>query len=192
VWCRAHELLGRLDRAELLCEAWQVAETAIVVLVPEADAVVDAHRQRFDPAAAAGVPAHVTVLYPFRQEVDDAVHELVAAVAAGVPPFDIEFRSVARFPGEVVYLAPDPARPFLELMTAMFERFADCPPYGGAFADPVPHLTVADGVDDTTATTLERELRTRLPIRARVERITLLARSGDGTWRVDRHWPLRG
>jgi hypothetical protein len=40
-------------------------ESALVVVVPEAEAAVNAHRRRLDPAAAWGVPAHVTVLYPF-------------------------------------------------------------------------------------------------------------------------------
>ena len=62
--------------------------TALVVLVPEAEPVVAAHRLRHDPAAADGVPAHVTVLYPFRTEPDDTTLEAVAAIAAAVPAFD--------------------------------------------------------------------------------------------------------
>jgi hypothetical protein len=41
-------------------------ESALVVLVPEAEVLVKPFRDRFDPLAAAGVPAHITLLYPFK------------------------------------------------------------------------------------------------------------------------------
>ncbi len=40
-------------------------QSAVLVPVPEAERVVSRHRIRLDPAAELGVPAHVTVLYPF-------------------------------------------------------------------------------------------------------------------------------
>ena len=92
-----------------------MSETALVVLVPEAEALVGAHRLRHDPSAAVGVPAHVTVLYPFRSMVDYRVADVVGGLAADVPAFDVEFAALARFPGEVVYLAPVPATPFRRL-----------------------------------------------------------------------------
>ena len=124
-------------------------ETALVVLVPDAEPVVAEHRLRHDPAAADGVPAHVTVLYPFRAEVDDATAAAVAAIAAAVPAFDATFRTTARFPGVVLYLDPEPAAPFRELIARCTAAFPDCPPYGGTIPDPIPHLTVADGVRRT-------------------------------------------
>ena len=50
-------------------------ESALVVLVPEAESLVQAFRDRYDPSAAAGVPAHITLLYPFRPpgEIDRAM-----------------------------------------------------------------------------------------------------------------------
>ncbi|WP_285683584.1 hypothetical protein [Actinoplanes sp. NBRC 103695] len=40
-------------------------ETALIIPVPAAEPVLGAHRSRLDRAASWGVPAHVTVLYPF-------------------------------------------------------------------------------------------------------------------------------
>jgi hypothetical protein len=157
-----------------------VDETALVILVPEAEALVAAHRRRHDPSAAVGVPAHVTVLYPFRSVIDGIADAVVAGLAADVPAFDVTFASLARFPGEVVHLAPDPAEPFLRLMAAAFASFPDCPPYGGAIPDPVPHLTVADGVDATTAAALDIAIGPGLPITSRVERLTLIAEDPNG------------
>ncbi len=165
-------------------------ETALVVLVPEAEALVADHRLRHDPSAAAGVPAHVTVLYPFRSVIDDIASDAVAEIAASVPAFDVVFATLGRFPGEVVYLVPEPAEPFRRLTAATAASFSDCPPYGGAIRDPVPHLTVADGVDATTAAVLDSALRPGLPIATDVERLTLIAQDPTGHWIVDRHWPL--
>lgn len=165
-------------------------ETALVVLVPEAEALVADHRMRYDPAAAVGVPAHVTVLYPFRSVVDDRAADVVSKLAADVPAFDVEFATLARFPGEVVYLVPDPAAPFRQLTARTVEAFPDCPPYRGAIPDPIPHLTVGDGVDAATAAGLDAAVRPGLPITARVERLTLITQDSTGHWIVARHWPL--
>ena len=44
--------------------------------------------------------------------------------------------------GGTVYLAPSPAAPFRQLTHELFRRFPEHPPYGGAFDDVVPHLSV--------------------------------------------------
>jgi hypothetical protein len=40
-------------------------ESAVLLCVPEAEALVGTWRQQHDPSAARGVPAHVPLLYPF-------------------------------------------------------------------------------------------------------------------------------
>ena len=167
-----------------------MGETALVVLVPEAEPLVATHRSRHDPSATVGVPAHVTLLYPFRSEVDDVAVGEIGEIAARITAFDVAFAQLGHFPGGVVYLAPSPAEPFHRLIAALMMSFPDCPPYSGTISDPVPHLTVADGVDTATATVLERALRPGLPVTARVERITLLGQGAADRWIVLRHWPL--
>ena len=39
--------------------------SALVILVPEAEAVVGRLRQRYDLSAAVGMPTHITLNYPF-------------------------------------------------------------------------------------------------------------------------------
>lgn len=167
-----------------------MGETALVVLVPEAEPLVAAHRLRHDPSATVGVPAHVTLLYPFRSEVDDIAIGEIAEIAARITAFDVAFAHLGDFPDGVVYLAPSPSEPFHRLIAAVMTSFPDCPPYSGAISDPVPHLTVAGGVDATTATVLERALRPGLPVTARVERISLIGQDEAARWIVLRHWPL--
>jgi hypothetical protein len=80
------------------------AESAVLVPVPEAERVVSGHRARFDRAATWGVPAHVTVLYPF--VVPSAIAAATIAVLAGavetISDFDCEFSATAWFGKEVI------------------------------------------------------------------------------------------
>src|SRR5690348_8621307 len=67
--------------------------SAVLVQVPEAERVVSRHRARLDAAATAGVPAHVTVLFPFVPPAAITA-ETLAALAAAVAPvsaFDCQF-----------------------------------------------------------------------------------------------------
>ncbi len=121
-----------------------MALTAFIVHVREAEPYVGELRQRFDPSARLGVPAHITVLYPFMspERVSAAVSRQVQAVLSRFAPFDFRLKKVGQFPGSV-FLEPDPAAPFIELAHALAQAFPDWPPYGDRHAAVVPHLTVA-------------------------------------------------
>lgn len=155
-------------------------QTGLIVAIPQAEPLVAAHRRAHDPAARYGVPAHVTVLYPFlpQDAVDATVLDGLRALFAAMPAFDVEFARCGRFPGDVLYLDPEPDAPFRELTAAVWRRWPEAPPYEGQFDDPVPHLTVADGVDATTADRLEAELAPLLPLSARAAEVQLVAFDG--------------
>src|SRR5690349_21669596 len=122
-------------------------ETALIVAVPAAEEAVGPYRAVLDPAARWGVPAHVTVLYPFLppDRIDDATLAALAGIVRAAPRFDVTFTEVAWFADAVVWLAPRPDRPFRDLTAAVWCRFPEAPPYRGAHADVVPHLTIGDG-----------------------------------------------
>ena len=184
------------DRARAALDT--AAETAVVVLLPEAGAVVDDHRLRFDHSRAWGVPAHLTVLYPFVPpgEVDDAVLAALAGAVRGVPPFDCVLAETAWFGDDVLWLAPSDDRPFRELIRTVSAAFPDHLPYGGAHgAEPVPHLTVAERglADDTEMRAAEASVRERLPIHASVRSVALIAGSrAPDSWSVVATVPLGG
>jgi 2'-5' RNA ligase len=167
-----------------------MGQTALVVLVPEADAAIGDHRLRHDANAARGVPAHVTLLYPFRSPVDAATTEVVARLCGGFAPFEARFASVGRFPGEVVWLAPEPAETFEALLSAAAIAFPDCPPYEGTIPETVPHLTVGEGVTMADADELSLALLPALPVTTFVRELTLLVEDDDGRWRPELAWPL--
>jgi hypothetical protein len=81
-------------------------------------------------------------------------------LVAGLGPFGFALTRVGRFPG-VLYLAPEPAGPFVRLTTECNARWPDFAPYGGAHDQVVPHLTVAEGPEPAG---LAEELERRLPI----------------------------
>lgn len=169
---------------------YATGETALVVAVPEAEPVVGRWRARHDEAAGHGVPAHVTVLYPFlREEEVDA--EALAGIVGAEPRFEVRFASCARFPGGVLYLEPVPADPFRRLTEAVAGRWPQAPPYGGQFAEVVPHLTVAHTADPATLDVVEADVASRLPVEAWVTAVELLVFDG-ARWIRRRTFQLAG
>jgi 2'-5' RNA ligase len=170
-------------------------ESALVVLIPEAEQLVEEFRKRFDPSAAIGVPAHVTILYPFKHpdELTSAVSEILHNILKKEPAFNVSFRELRRFP-DALYLAPHPAAPFLRLIEVICKHFPDTPPYGGEFADAIPHLTVAQAGDaeqlDAIAAEFNQVAKGRLPIRASVEDVALIENSED-RWKVRERFSLK-
>jgi hypothetical protein len=156
-------------------------DTALLVAVPEAEPVVAAWRARHDGSASRGVPAHVTILYPFvpRSAWNVALEAEARDVvqASGVEPFRATFARARRFPG-VVYLEPSPSEPFAMLTAAFVRRWPEHPPYGGAF-DAVPHLTVADD-EGADADAIEADVRVHLPVVAEITAVWLMGDSPNG------------
>jgi 2'-5' RNA ligase len=119
------------------------------------------------------LPPHVTVLVPCPGELA-AIGEVLAPFGA----FDVTFPRLDRFP-EILWLAPEPAEPFVAMTEAMVARFPDYPPYGGIHDRIVPHLTVAQAELDETAARVEP----LLPLRGRVETVVLYERVDADAWR---------
>ncbi len=173
-------------------------ETAVVVLVPEAEPLVGTHRARLDPAASWGVPAHVTVLYPFvpPDAVDGGVLERLAAAVATVDAFEARLTGLRWFREDVVYLAPEPVGRFRALTTAVHAAFPEHPPYGGAHEDVVPHLTVgtsgaAGAVADLRAAEAAITADPVQGVEHRVTEVVLMAGTqAPGAWHVVAALPL--
>ncbi len=117
--------------------------------------------------------------------VDEATAREVAAIAYGIDPFDETFATVGRFDDGTTYLEPQPLEPFRQMTSAFVAAFPDCPPYGGAFPEPHPHLTVGARLDDAAAGALAAEMMAGLSISMRVDGLTLLVEDDLGHWTVD-------
>jgi hypothetical protein len=153
--------------------------TAVIAPVPAVADLVEEHRLKLDASAGWGVPAHVTVLYPF---VDPAavVPDLLTRLAAAtrlVSAFDCRFEQTRWFGEEVLWLQPEPPEPFRRLTTVIWQAFPDFPPYAGRYAEVIPHLTIADGSRGGLAArqAVEQAVRTGLPRPATIDRLLLIA-----------------
>jgi len=170
-------------------------QTAVLIPIAAAEAAVSEHRLRFDVSASEGVPAHVTVMFPFvpPTEVDDEVIARLAAVFAAASPFDCVFDRCAWFGDALLWLAPDRDQEFRALTRRVAERFPGYLPYGGVHDDVVPHLTVGASrrgtVDDLRAA--ESDISGRLPIAAHVDHALLMAGTDrPASWRTVARLPL--
>ncbi len=172
-------------------------ESALVVLVPEADPLVGPFRSFFDPSASLGVPAHVTLLYPFVEpaKIDAKTTDTLAGCFARFAPFDFALTELRRFAPETLYLAPEPAEPLRELTKAIWKLFPDHPPYGGKWPEIVPHLTLGQFASeeelDAHAETLAAEYAASLPLKARAADVALLDNT-DGRWKTRQRFALGG
>ena len=140
------------------------------------------------------MPAHVTVLFPFRSpnELDAATLDAVNDVARSIEPFHVVFHEPASWPG-VVWLRPEPDDGFRALTKAAVARFPDCPPYDGAYDDIVPHLTVGQNLAPDQHARALREMADGLraqPIELVVSEISLYASDPAGEWSRQHVWRL--
>jgi hypothetical protein len=166
----------------------EMSESALIIAVPEAEPLVKDLRERFDWSAAQGVPAHITILYPFippdqiTPEVLADLREFFAQFAA----FEFTLPETRHFP-TVLYLAPSPDQPFKALTQAVVERYPDYPPYGGEYADVTPHLTIADRLTAEQLEDFEREFihqhGSQLPVRAKASEVMLIENT-SGIWKT--------
>lgn len=168
-------------------------ESALLVPVPEAEPCVGRHRVRHDPVAVRGVPAHITVLFPFMPPptiTDDAL-ERVREALGGFSPFQFSLTRLERFPEGALYLAPDPAEPFVRLTAALVEQFPAFRPYGGAYADVIPHLTVAKLPGAATPDEVN-DIRRCLPIEAEAREIVCMIENDERRWQMRSRFALDG
>lgn len=170
------------DRTDLstLHKLLEGSSTALIVPVQAASELLE------ESAREAGMPAHVTLLHPFlrARRIGPKIEGELSGLLGAFPAFDFTLADTGNF-SKVLYLAPEPSEPFVELVQAIVERWPEQQPYGGAFEEIVPHLTIGYRDD------VPGDLAARLPVRARAEEVWLMGRSGN-RWVVRRCFELAG
>jgi 2'-5' RNA ligase len=170
-------------------------ESALIAVIPAAESLVNAFRGRYDPSAARGVPAHVTILYPFMppELIDESTLDELRTLFSRFPAFPITFTRTMEFP-ETLFLAPEPVDPFVRLTRAVVSAFPQYPPYGGVFSQIVPHLTVAQVKEVAQMELIKAEFAEavpgKLPITTQVNAITLMDETDD-KWQIHSVFPLK-
>lgn len=124
--------------------------TAVVIGLPDATPLLDA-AWRIDPALVRrGVPAHVSLLYPFVPESALTVQDEkgVRSLAASFPAADLLLEEIVTASGFVAVSVPG----LQAIVDAFHARWPGLRPYSGRFgARPAAHVTVAMGADNPTA-----------------------------------------
>jgi 2'-5' RNA ligase superfamily len=172
-------------------------QSVLLVEVPEAEPAVGRYRERFVASARLGVPAHITVLFPFMspQAISPAVIAELEHVFAAVSRFRFRLTHTNWFGDEVLWLgARDPA-PFRALTRYVAETFPEFPPYEGQFSktESHPHLTVGktaetlcrtlngrEGHPVTELRSAESGVRSHLPIDGEATSVTLMTQASTG------------
>jgi 2'-5' RNA ligase len=167
-------------------------ESAVIIPIPEVEPVIARLRRKYDRSAGLGVPAHVTLLYPFCPS-PVPVREITTLrdVCGSIAAFPFSFTEVRRFPA-IAYLHPDQEETFAQITRLFIKTWPDYKPCGGAHADVVPHLTVADAVDAETLSVVENSLRGQLPIPCVAREVWLLTSNQKGIWSKKAGFPLAG
>jgi len=167
-------------------------ESALIMPVPEAEGLVGLWRERYDDSARTGVPAHLTLLYPFLppEEVEPADLQRLAALFASAAPTRFRLTEVRRFPRGVLYLAPEPEGFLRELTERIWALYPGRPPYGGAFEHIIPHLTVAQHEDRAVLDRVEAAVAPGLPVEADAAEAWLMLQGTDDHWRAGHVFPL--
>ena len=174
----------------MVSDAWaaRTGLTAILITVPEVEE--HTHRWRSVSRSTARpqvpltelIPPHVTVLVPWVAEPSSADSARLTEAVSSFEPFELSFPTVGQFPNGTVWLRPEPFDTVRSLLRAVYEAFPECPPYGGEFPEPHPHLTISSAAQGGPGVVAEAVAAGPAPT-ARVTELGLWRESAEGVWR---------
>jgi 2'-5' RNA ligase len=167
--------------------------SGLVIPVPETEPLVRRWREKLDPGCILGVPAHITVLFPFVRP-RDAGAEVIATLESYFSRFDpieLVFESVGWFGDKVAYLDPIPDLVFRRITRGLVKLFPMYLPYEGKHGESTPHLTIGDGAPLNLLQEAARNVASHLPCKASADRVWLMAGGTDpGSWTLRHEFAL--
>ena len=158
-----------------------MAERVIIVPVLNAEPIVGKWGKKYDPVALHGIPAHVTLLYPFLdpQYITSDILAKLGDVFFKVHKFSFTLTRIDTFPG-VVYLEPTPKENFVQITQDLVKTFPANPAYGGKYPEIHPHLTLAQiqniGETDKVEAEIATDILGKLPLTAVAEEAWLMVK----------------
>jgi 2'-5' RNA ligase len=184
-----------LAKIESMTMRSQPTESALLIPVPAAEPTVQRWRERLDPACRLGVPAHVTLLYPFvaPAALDDVTIERLADLFSQRTAFAFSLRQIRWFGNEVAYVAPEPGVPFRALTDAICGEFPAYPPYRGEHDDVIPHLTIGEEAPVGALREAAKHVAAHLPIETHAEEVWLMTGTQTAhSWVLNARFELGG
>ncbi|HEX3784284.1 MAG TPA: 2'-5' RNA ligase family protein [Pseudonocardiaceae bacterium] len=167
----------------------QQGQTAVIMPVPAADPILAAVAAEYPDAVRPGIPAHVSLLYPFlpAEALDAEVSDWLSDLATRTPPLAPRFTELVVEPGFAHLSVPE----FGPLTSAIRARWPEVVPYGGRFGPtPVAHLTIAMGFAPADADRITALTRPFLPLSVTVDELWLLALTSG--WQRLGRFPFSG
>ncbi|PZS26122.1 MAG: hypothetical protein DLM61_19005 [Pseudonocardiales bacterium] len=144
---RRYEMVGRQrTQAAVSGLVWGAmpthGRTGLVIPVPAADALLASVGARYPGTVRAGLPAPVSLLYPFvvAAELDERVTTALHELFVEQVPIPVDFVECYRR-GGFVALRPEPSDRLRELIARTWRRWPDVVPYEGVYGDVEPHVT---------------------------------------------------
>ena len=120
------------------------------------------------------VAATVLALAACSQQPSDTTQRTSSAVTA--PP--------AAGRAEPEMASPAPSEPFVALCQRLMLAFPECEPYGGKYAEIIPHLTISESGNVGSLRRAERRIRRHLPVSLTAERVFLMTLQPDEQWSI--------
>ena len=141
-------------------------------------------RAELDPGEDTRVPLHITLIYPFvlRRDVTAEVVSGLRAFFGKRPGPAFDLARVDEFPGDIAYAAPEPRDELIALIEELSAEYPETPPYGGRFAEIVPHATLA-ALDVADLHTVKTRVEPFLPVRCKPSHASLVEEFGPDRWR---------
>lgn len=167
-------------------------ESGVLVPVLNVGPLVQELRLQYDPSAKAGIPPHITLMFPFLppSELTEPKIDALEALLSVEDRFEFSLTRVREFEQGVVYLEPEPAEPFIRFARKIGDSFGLLP-FGGEFGDtPVPHLTVTTPDSGLTRLEIATRLAPVLPIRTVADAAWLMVGNTSSTWTIVREMPF--
>lgn len=158
--------------------------TGIDLQIGKRAQMLDPWRNDTVEVATLGVPPHITLLYPWRSApLEERDLQLLEETLTGFEPFELCFDRLATLEVGVIYLGLKGERAPRAMMKAIFTAFPDTPPYGGVFANPASHLTVAKCAPKNPVT-LHNEFAEELglPPKRRVDEVVVMEEREEKRW----------
>jgi hypothetical protein len=149
-------------------------QSVLAIPLPEAENVLSFVRSTYKgEMSPAGVPAHITLLYPWMEpkRISKKTLAELTSLFAGFPKFSLSLK-LGWFGREVLLLIPHDPLPLIRLTKEIIHQWPEYPYYGGDYDDIEPHITLAYG-DESNLIDLAKDVASQLPLRADISSVDL-------------------
>jgi 2'-5' RNA ligase len=154
-----------------------MGHSVLAVPVPALDTVIRERTAAYDASFVSTDPnfihAHITLLAPWASKPTAADLAHVEHIAQAVGPFEMKLSQLGEFADGIIHLRPEPDVQLRELASRLATAFPQFPPYGGRYADVIPHLTLDRRSATVTRASVRDSIGHLLPLTVTVDRIDL-------------------